>query len=300
MKYFRFVCDIKTKPSEAVDTTRDSPINEVGVFCAYLSRMYEYYFPATQTDNVVSITVCLTEDAQEAEHPQSCANIKVVTNVMDIGKFTRLTPSGKSLYIIGLCQQAIMSLVSEMSWETESFEHTYNRILGKNCLFREYWRKAKCSPNRQLKAQIYFEDDYEKDGIYVDFTDKSGKLIKRVQFAPSGYHIYSKSISELEWENNSHVIIKRAFSHSCTKTCDYWIIGIDGSIDYHSPRAENSKVNPHGLFDLGILYWEGKIIMPNQDKGLELIRKAAELNYKHAQKWIERNISITANKQQTD
>ena len=117
MKYFRFVCDIKTKPSEAVDTTRDSAINEVGVFCAYLSRMYEYYFPATQTDNVVSITVCLTEDAQEAEHPQSCANIKVVTNVMDIGKFTRLTPSGKSLYIIGLCQQAIMSLVSEMSWE---------------------------------------------------------------------------------------------------------------------------------------------------------------------------------------
>lgn len=300
MKYFRFVCDIKTKPSEAVNTTREGIINEVRIFCAYLSRMYEYYFPITQTDNVVSITVCLVEDTQEMEYPQSCANMKVVANVIDIDKFNQLTPNGKSLYIIGLCQQSIMSLVSKMCWNTEVFERTYHKIISKNCLFREYWRKAKSSPNKQLKAQIYFEDDYEKEGIYVDFTDKSGKLIKRVQFAPMGYHIYSKMISELQWENNSHVIIKRAFSHSCTKTCDYWIIGVDGSIDYHSPRTENVEVNPHGLFDLGILYWEGKIVMQNQDKGLELIKKAAELNYKHAQKWIERNISITANKQQTD
>lgn len=262
--------------------------------------MYEYYFPITQTDNVVSITVCLVEDTQEMEYPQSCANMKVVANVIDIDKFNQLTPNGKSLYIIGLCQQSIMLLVSEMCWNTEAFEHTYNKIISKNCLFREYWRKAKSSPNRQLKAQIYFEDDYEKDGIYVDFTDKSGKLIKRVLFAPKGYHIYSKMISEPQWGNNSHVIIKRAFSNSFTKTCDYWIIGVDGSVDYHSPRTENAEVNPHGLFDLGILYWDGKIVMQNQDKGLELIKKAAELDYKHTQKWIERNISITANKQQTD
>lgn len=300
MKYFRFVCDIKTKPSEVVNTTREGIINEVRIFCAYLSRMYEYYFPITQTDNVVSITVCLIEDTQEMEYPQSCANMKVVANVIDIDKFNRLTSNSKSLYIIGLCQQSIMSLVSEMGWNTEPFERTYNKIISKNCLFREYWRKAKSSPNRQLKAQIYFEDDYEKDGIYVDFTDKSERLIKLVQFAPKGYQFYQKMISEPRWESNSRVIIKRSFTHSFTKTSDYWIIGIDGSIDYHSPRAECAEVNPHGLFDLGILYWEGKFVMQNQDKGLELIKKAAELNYKHAQKWIERNLSITANKQQTD
>lgn len=258
MKYFRFVCDIKTKPSEAVNTTREGIINEVRIFCAYLSRMYEYYFPITQTDNVVSITVCLIEDTQDMEYPQPCVNMKVVANVIDIDKFNRLTSNSKSLYIIRLCQQSIMSLVSEMCWNTEAFEHTYNKIISKNCLFREYWRKAKSSPNRQLKAQIYFEDDYEQDGIYVDFTDKSEKLIKRVQFAPKGYHIYSKMVSEPQWENNSQVIIKRSFAHSFTKTSDYWIIGVDGSIDYHSPKTENTEVNPHGLFDLGILHRKEK------------------------------------------
>lgn len=300
MKYFRFVCNIKTKPSEVVNTTHGRAINEIGIFCAYLSRMYEYYFPVVQTDCVASITVCLVENIQEMEYPQSCATMKVVTSIIDIDKFSRLAQSDKPVYIMGLCQQSIMSLVSKMSWNTEAFELTYNKIMSNRCLFRDYWRKSKSSPDRQTKAQIYFEDDYEKDGIYVDFTDKSGKLIKRVLFAPKGYHIYSKMISEPQWGNNSHVIIKRAFSNSFTKTCDYWIIGVDGSVDYHSPRTENAEVNPHGLFDLGILYWDGKIVMQNQDKGLELIKKAAELDYKHAQKWIERNISITANKQQTD
>jgi len=107
MKYFRFVCDIKKKLSEVVDATRDSAINEVGIFCAYLSRMYEYYFPRTQTDNVVSITVCLIEENQEMQYPQSCANMIVVSNVIDIDKFKLLAPNEKSSYIIGICQQSI-------------------------------------------------------------------------------------------------------------------------------------------------------------------------------------------------
>ena len=293
MKYFRFVCEIKAKSSEDVNKSRDC-INEVGIYCAYLSRMYEYYFPATQTDNVVSITVCLIDNLQKTKYPTSC-DMKVVSNVVNIDKFNQLTPKDKSFYIIDLCQQAIMSLVYEMQWNTEVFERTYDKIISMGGLFREYWRKAKSSPNKQLKAQIYFEDDYEKDGIYIDFTDKRGKLIKRVQFAPKGYQIYCKGISELQWQDNSHVIIKRAFGHGFTKTSDYWMIGVDGSIEYHSPRVENTEINTHGLFDLGILYWEGKTIMKNPNKGLELIKKAADLNNKHAQKWLERNM-----KQRTD
>ena len=121
--------------------------------------MYEYYFPATQTDNVVSITVCLIDNLQKTKYPTSC-DMKVVSNVVNIDKFNQLTPKDKSFYIIDLCQQAIMSLVYEMQWNTEVFEHTYDKIISMGGLFREYWRKAKSSPNKQLKAQIYFEDDY--------------------------------------------------------------------------------------------------------------------------------------------
>ena len=295
MKYFRFVCDIKTKPTEVVNTTRDRIINEVGIYCAYLSRMYEYYFPATQTDNVVSITVCLIEDTQEMTYPQSCTNMKVVSTVIDIEKFSRLPPNDKSLYIIELCQQSIMLIVSEMHWNTAAFERSFNKIVSQNCLFREHWRKAKNSPSRQLKAQIYFEDDYEKDGVYVDFTDNKGQLLNRIQFAPKGYQIYCRDIGEIHWTNDQRIIVPKTVGHSFSeKICEYWIIGVNGDVDFHFSRAEGSEANPHGLYDLGILYWEGRTILQNKDKGLKLIKKAAELNYKHAQKWLERNIKQLA------
>lgn len=43
MKYFRFVCEIKVKLLEDVNKFCDC-INEVGIYCVYLLRMYEYYF----------------------------------------------------------------------------------------------------------------------------------------------------------------------------------------------------------------------------------------------------------------
>lgn len=261
------------------------------MYCAYLSRMYEYYFPATRTDNVVSITVCLIENTQEMTNPQSCTNMKVVSNVIDIDRFGTLSPNDKSLYIIELCQKSIMKIVNEMRWDAGVFERTYNKIISQSCLFREHWRKAKPSPNRQLKARIYFEDDYEKDGVYVDFTDNRGQLLNRIQFAPKGYQIHCNGIGEIHWGDDRHIIIPKTAGHSSSDTiCEYWRIGVDGCMNFHFPRTENSEANPHGLYDLGILYWEGKIIMKNKDKGLELIKEAANLNYKHAIKWLERNI----------
>lgn len=161
--------------------------------------------------------------------------------------------------------------------------------------------KQNLHPINKQKLKSILRTIMRKTVYMLILLIKKEKLIKRVQFAPKGYQIYCKGISELQWQDDSHVIIKRAFGYGFKKTSDHWIIGINGSIDYYSPKVENTAVDPHGLFDLGILYWEGKAIMQNKDKGLELIKKAADLNSKHAQKWLERNIKqVTANKQQTD
>lgn len=60
-------------------------------------------------------------------------------------------------------------------------------------------------------------------------------------------------------------------------------------MEFHYPRVESSEVNSHGLFNLGMLYWKGTAIMQDKERGLELIKKSAELDYLHAQKWIEQN-----------
>lgn len=296
MKYFRFVCGFKTELSGNLKIIHDSTMDEVSLYCAYLSRMYEFYFPATRTDNVISITVCLIDSShsQELELYESCVSMETVYNVIDLNKFAILTPEDKSLYIIELCQQSIMTLVHNMHWNAESFESTYDKIKSTNGLFREHWKKAKVSPDKQLKAQIYFEDDYERNGTYVDFTDKKGKLIKRVQFTPSGYSVYCQDIGAIQWHDNLHVkifyiYVPRAGNDYLQNMRDYWLIGVNGTMDFHYPRVEGSEINPHGLFNLGMLYWKGTAIMQDKEKGFALIKKSADLNYKHAQKWIEQN-----------
>lgn len=273
------------------DNTLIDCINEVNKYCSYLSRMYEYYFPPLKTGNVTAITVYLVENLQRLDAPSLCTNMRIVANIIDLSNFKQMQPEEKSLYIIDLCQKCMLSLVREMKWNTEPFEYTYDKIIRVNSYFREHWKNAKWSPDKQRKAHIYFEDDFEKNGIFVDFTDKRGNLLKRIGFAPNSDQIFSNSISEPQWQDNTHVKIKRSFGTGFSETSDYWLIDTDGSVEYHSPRAENIDSNPQGLFDLGILLWEGKAVFQNKKQGLTLIKKSAQLNYKHAKLWLEKNVT---------
>ena len=69
-----------------------------------------------------------------------------------------------------------MSLVYEMQWNTEVFERTYDKIISMGGLFREYWRKAKSSPNKQLKAQIYLKMIMRKMVYTLTLLIKEGNL----------------------------------------------------------------------------------------------------------------------------
>ena len=289
MKYFRFVYQVEGNAAEDIKASSDYR-NEVGKCCSYLSRMYEYYFSPLRTGNLAGITIYLVGKSQLPELPESCENIKVLTKVIDTDLFARLSAKDKPIYILGLCQQAIMSLVDEMGWNREAFENTYSKIMNQEGCFREHWHKAKTSPDRQMKAQIYFEDDFESDGIYVDFTDRQGRLLNRIRFAPKGYQVHCKSIGEIQWVDNVSVKIQRTFGTGFSDTSDYWTVGVDGSVDYHSPRAEGVGASTHGLFALGTLFWEGSVVFENKRKGLELIKEAARRNYIHAKKWLEQNM----------
>ncbi len=290
MKYFRFSCGLNPESSHDSQSGYNDMMREINGYCGYLARMYEFYFPATRTGDVSALTVCLTDRFPE-NIPQGVLSGMTVYNVIDWAVFIRLTLKEKPLYIIELCQQAITELARRENWNTISFQTAFEKIKSDGGRFRDHWKKPVSSPNKQLKAQIYFEDDYEKNGTFVDFTDKKGTLIKRVQFTPRGYSVYCKDIGTIKWSDDSHVKIYYKQTSETYANCegnnqDYWMIGTDGTIEFHYPRAEH---NPHGLFSLGVLYWDGTTIIQDKEKGLALIKRAAEMKYKHARKWLEQN-----------
>ena len=159
---------------------------------------------------------------------------------------------------------------------------------------RGHYKKAVFSPDRQYKAQIYFEHDCQGTGTYVDFIHNNGELLQRVQFTPRGWSVICKSVGDICWLDNETIKIydiqvDRNDKNADCNTKYYWLISINGQVEYDCRKADD----PHLLFELGKKFYEGKTILENKEKGLSLIQQSAKLNYKHAKNWLKRNLYET-------
>lgn len=291
MKYFSFSCPFYP---DSTPTGLKEIIWDANTHCTYLSRMYEFFFSPIRTDGVSQLRILIIDDLT-AEIKQDLYSSDGVYTVLDWKTYPCLSSSvEKSAFLMDVIQDKIIAHVKNKGWDLSSFETAYNIIKEKNYQFREYYKKSILSPSKDYKANIYFEYDYERNGTFVDFSDKNGNLINRVQFTPSGYSVISDSIGSIKWFDNDHVIIyymgvtKLGREHA-NNMRDYWVIGIDGSVEFHYPKAEVETNNAHALYNLGIMYCEGKIILQDKNKGIEYIKQAALLKYKHAEKWLNTN-----------
>lgn len=282
MKYFRFTC---TSNGLFKDI-----ISESQTYCNYLAHMYEYYFPATRTGSATSINIILADSSYDvAKKDLYCVgDIFINVNWNFVGG---LSAKEKHKYFLSLCQNAIIYFIKQNGWNALPFENTFTKIQSNDFLFREHWKKSVLSPDKRLKAQIYFKHDYLSSGTYVDFMDKNNELLKRVQFTPSGYSIICDDVGLIRWIDDTHVAIfyvytPRAGREAETNTRDYWIIGFDESVEFINPKINDD--NPHAMYNLGLKFWDGKQIMPDKEKGILLITKSAELGFKHAQNWLKR------------
>ncbi len=156
---------------------------------------------------------------------------------------------------------------------------------------RDYYNKSVFSSNRLYKAQIYFEYDCQNTGTFVEFINKKGELLSRVQFTPSGWSVICKSVGDINWIDDEKIKVNEIQVDRVDKDSDcnikyYWLISINGMVEYNCIDEQNS----HLLFELGKRIYEGKLVLENKEKGLSLIRQSANLNYKHAQNWLKRNL----------
>jgi len=293
MKYFSFSCSFFP---DSTSPNLKEIIWDANALCIYLSRMYEFYFPKTRTDGISQLRIHIVDDL-EIHARQSLYSPEDIYIFLDWNAYPYLsTPTEKSAFLMDIIQSAIIAYVKDKGWELSSFEIANNKIRENAYRFREYWKKAIVSPDKQHKAQVYFEYDYEKNATFVDFSYKKGNLISRVQFTPTGYSVICESIGTVKWFDDKHVIVyymgvSRLGKEHQDNLRDYWIVGIDGQVRFHYPRAEIEPLNAHALFNLGVLYWNGTIILQDKARGIELIKQAASMKYKHAGKWLNTNIN---------
>ena len=279
MKHFRFYC--------MINPLYESTIAETSFICNQLSTMYEYFFKSVKMGGTSTFMIQFGEKIQ-----QKLITIPPIVNhfiIVEWQKIEALSHIEKANFILEKSKETIFSYAIKEQLDIKPFELVYEIIKNKKFKFREHFGKPVLSPNKQFKAQVYFEFEYENMGTYIDFTDKLGNLINRVQFTSSGYSVMSETIGNIKWIDENCVKIyfiqvPKTEADAEVNRKNYWLIKTDKSVEFKNISADLN--DPQALHQLGIYYYEGKQILKDEKKGIELIKRSADLNYKHAIKWL--------------
>jgi hypothetical protein len=271
MKYFKFC--YKEKDNEI-----DENITKLNEYCSFMAIMYEYYFKPIKTNGIVGINIAFIERTFE--------NIEVSTEKDLFINYNHKILLNKPIakihkILLDIIQNNIIEYVKENHWNTGSFENAYNSIVNNNYLFEENYLRSKS--NKIYKAQISFKHDYQNSGTYLNIY-KENKLINKIQFSPSASPAIERYITSMEWTDEKNIKIYYKGGQDDKKY--YWKIDINGEMEFGSM----AKNNPHLMFYLGKVYYEGLLVMQNKEKGIELIKTSAEMGYKHAKNWIKKNM----------
>jgi hypothetical protein len=241
--------------------------------------MYEHYFKPIKTGKFSCMNIVFLED----EKMDAVETIDIKTIFINYNHKNLLDKSAAEIHRILFeeIQNHIINCVKENNWNKEPFINVYNKINGNKYLFEENYLKP--LSNKIYKAQIVFKHDYQDSGVFLEFYNKS-KLINKVRFSNNGKSIIN--IGEMEWINENAVRIYYIIGALKSSKKYYWEINVNGTVNFDN----TNKNDPQEIYNLGIIYCEGRGVIKDLEKGLELIKKSAEMGYKHGKNWINKNI----------
>jgi hypothetical protein len=238
--------------------------------------MYEYYFKPVKTGKTSCMEVVFLENGIRDD--VETADTKTVFINYDHKNLQGKSAENILEILFEEIQNHIINLAGKNNWNIEPFVNVYGKITKNRYLFEE--KHLKPLSNKVYKAQIVFKYDYQGSGVFLEFYGKN-ELINRVRFSNNGRAIIN--MSGLEWVNENTVRIYYEMSHIRNRKY-YWEININGMADFDNIN----KNDPHELYNLGIIYYEGYGVIKDEKKGIELIKRSSEMGYKHGKDWINK------------
>jgi TPR repeat protein len=241
--------------------------------------MYEHYATPLRTDGIAKVNVCFTVDAASAP-PADVLGVADVWEAFDIEHFRELTASQQQSYYLDRLHAALIRCTEQYQWESAKLKQAYDRIVRESFRFQFLWQKPLASPDRRTKVQV-FVDVQRCVKLYLIFFDRDLRELHRTLFSVTlpASGIPERRLGRIVWDDNRTA---RVFDKN---NRDYWLISDVGDVSFHYPRAEDGDA--HGEFDLGIMYYEGRKVLQDRERGLKLIESAASKGYKHAVRFLE-------------
>lgn len=227
----------------------------------------------TQADAGSPVVIPHTPEAKEGE------GIAEVCERFDLAHFQTLPVAQQRIYILDRLHGALLNCAATFGWETEKLAAARERILRDDFQFSFWWKKPLSSPDRRHKVQALIEVA-DLATIFLVFTDRQQQEVHRALLctAPPRSGFGELELHKLSWLDAETVEVRQQNGR------DYWLCKLNGQAEFHFPRAEQG--DPHGQYQLGQLYIEGRFVPCDRARGLAWMRAAAQQGYGHAIRFL--------------
>lgn len=246
----------------------------------HLDWMYEWYALPHPSNGVSKVNVHFTGQ-RDGPAPQEVLGIAEAHQYFDAVEYAALAPADQQRYYLDRLHDALLRCARTFGWEEGPLSEARERMLQDGLRLEFFWKKPVSSPDRRHRAQGFIHAG-PRTSIWLVFFDRQGIEQSRtlLSVTSTGSMDPGYFFGEVAWLDPQTVRVTQDNAR------DFWICGLDGTATFHFPRAE--KGDPHGVFELGRMYFEGRVVLEDRERGLELIRRAAESGQKHALSFLKR------------
>ncbi|RYZ78229.1 MAG: hypothetical protein EOP04_30105 [Proteobacteria bacterium] len=169
--------------------------------------------------------------------------------------------------------EATLEVAKNQSWDTKVFEDAYSIIKAKNFVFFGHLQKISHNRKRNHTARLYWEMT-DRLRVFIEI-DEDANQRHLVSVVGAGIDLLRLLFGPLKWVDEFNVIL------NLKTRCDYWNLNIQtGQLDFFFARAVAN--DPHGLYDLAVMYFEGDTVLQNEELGMFYLKKAADAKFGRA------------------
>lgn len=283
-KYLRYL-DLRTSlTGHGAVGPADAEIEALLRDVASASRMLwmlEHYALPLETSGISKVLIYLVQGSVARppvvvpltpEHREDVEGMAMIHHPIDVSAFLALSPEDKQRHLLDLVHQALVRCAEYFQWNRQTLDAAREQILVNDFRFEFDWRKPLSSPNRKYKIQARLVVT-EQLHIWLIFYDRGLNEISRKLLCTDGVGVGAArfALHRISWRDAETVCVTQGNGR------DYWLCTITGEPEFHYPRAERG--DPHGLFDLGLFYFEGRFrsTRPYASEGAHRSRRAPRL-----------------------
>jgi hypothetical protein len=230
-----------------------------------------------QFSNIAKVQIHLTENPSLDRNIQKFIDVILIHRYLNKAPFLSDSLTGKREFMVQLIYDSLVCVGEFLNASTDALHDVYQRAAIKINNFRGNFGKKYLNKKIGYGAQLYFI--YEKNiEVGLSFESAQNDDFNLLLFYhPAVLDAVLKMFGKIEWRDSGKLILHRK------NTDDFWCVDIyKRAVEFVFARAEAR--DPHGMYDLGMLYLKGYLVEKNNDKANYWFQQASLKGYGKADK----------------